>query len=104
MTDKVNNNQRHVYNVNDFLRIDDLKCKLAQYFTHTYRRRRYDFLVCYIMTSLIKISENNDEVYHMNSVLNLSVHDQKKAQQHVYDLSALQHESLYMINISSEPE
>ena len=56
------------------------------------------------MAPLVEVSDNNEKVYRMDPVLDLPVHGQKKAQQHVYGLPALQHESLYMIDIPPEPE
>lgn len=84
-------NRRHVYNVNDYLQIDDIKSRLAQCFSHIYRRIIYDFV---IINEMISVLENHD--FLLDSVLSLSVYKHLNAQT-IYELFTVKNVLLYFI-------
>ena len=42
-------NRRYVYNVGDYIRINDVKAYFAQCFLHLYRDNKYDFFIVNIV-------------------------------------------------------
>ena len=69
------NNRRHVYNIKDHLKIDLEMCKIAQFFSHIYRRQTYDFVMMFIVKRVRKILiEKNFYIVWLNSIFNLSIY------------------------------
>ena len=88
------------------MRINIKKGQLLQCFAHTYRRKRYAFLVVYILTELrkgdLEDEENADEPV-LDITLNLLVH-RWQTNQYVYGLSALHHDTLYLVDVPNESD
>ena len=95
-----------MYNVKDYVRIGTKKGQLLQCFAHIYRRKRYAFLVVYTLIELrkgdLEDEEDTDEPV-LNTTLNLSVH-RWQTNQYVYGLSALHHDTLYLIDVLNESD
>ena len=97
-----NNNRRHIYNFNDYLHVEQIKNRIAQFFSHIYRRRTYDFVIVNIVKSEIVDRSNYwDEI--MNSVLALFAYKLQNTQI-VYDLFAVNDDILYLIDASYESD
>ena len=62
-------NRRYIYNVNDYLNIKDIKDQLTQCFAHIYRRKRYNFIIVYVIK---KLREKNEDIFDF--VLKLSIY------------------------------
>lgn len=90
-------NRRQVYNIRDYVRIGTKKAQLLQCFSHTYRRRKYAFLIVQPLTGL---RDGDDPV--MDAVLDLPVYERQDTQ-YVYGLPAL-HDPIYMIDVPNEPD
>ena len=96
------NNRRHVYNLNDYLHVGQIKDRIAQFFSHIYRRRTYGFVVVNVVESeIVNRSDYWDEI--MNSVLVLSAYRLQDTQI-VYDLLAVSDDILYLIETSYESD
>lgn len=91
-------NRRYVYNVNDYLNVGDMKGQLAQCFSHSYRRRKYAFLIVWVM----KQYEDHEEEGVLDPVLELPVY-YRQPRQWIFGLPRLEHESLYMVGVPTEP-
>lgn len=95
-----------MYNVKDYILIGINKNQILQYFIHNYRRKKYAFLIIRILIkfrqNIEKISEKTINEPMLNTVLNLSVY-RMQTNQYIYGLSALHHDTLYIIDIFNEP-
>ena len=99
-------NRRHIYNVGDYLRVADTKGLLAQCFSHTYREKKYAFLIINPMEELRRGGdydgdETVDAVY--DTVLGLPVLA-RQVRQYVFGLPAIHHDTIYMIDVPNEPD
>ena len=96
------NNRRHVYNLNDYLHVEQIKNRIAQFFSHIYRRRTYDFVMINVVKSeMIDRSNYWDEI--MNSIFALFAYRLQNTQI-VYDLFAVNDDILYLIETSYESD
>ena len=90
-----NNNRRHVYNLNDYLHVEQIKNRIAQFFSHIYKRRTYDFVVINVVKSeMIDKSNYWNEI--MNSIFALFVYKLQN-KQIVYNFLAINDDILYLI-------
>lgn len=95
-----------MYNVKDYVRIGTTKGQILQCFAHTYRRKRYAFLIVHTLTELRRgdlgdVGEDNEPV--LDAMLDLPVYG-LQAIQYVYGLPALHHDTLYMVDVPNEPD
>lgn len=93
-----------MYSVNDYVQVGTRKGQLLQCFAHTYRRKKYAFLIVHVMTELRQGDLGNvgdDPV--LDTVLDLPVY-RRQANQYVYGLPALHHDTIYMIDVPNEPD
>ena len=97
-----NNNRRHVYNFNDYLHVEQIKNRIAQFFSHIYRRRTYDFVIVNVVKfEIVDKSSYWNEI--MNSILALFVYRLQNTQI-VYDFLAINDDILYLIETSYESD
>lgn len=108
-------NRRHVYNVNDYLFVGGRYAQLAQCFCHTYRQKRYAFLITNMIVPLWERDiKEADAIAHedddddddgmrqvLDPVLDLPMH-RFVGTQRIYGLPALFHDTVYMIDAPSE--
>ena len=78
-----------------YLNIENIKNRLTQCFTHTYRNQTYNFL---IIDKIDLVFDEHDDLF--NSVLNFSIYQQFKMQI-IFDLFAIQNQKFYLIKSSS---
>lgn len=94
-------NKRHIYNVGDYLMIQEEKARLVQCFAHTHRRKPYGFLIVDIVGRCLD-SENDNE-WLMDPVLDLPVY-RITGEQRIYPISYLSHNTVYLIEAPDEPD
>lgn len=97
-------NRRHIYNVGDYLQVADIKGLLAQCFSHTYREKKYAFVVINPMKQLRQGNDDGDGEDAVNdTVLGLPVLA-RQVRQYIFGLPAIHHDTLYMVDVSNEPD
>ena len=89
-----------MYNINDYLNVGGIKGQLAQCFSHTYRRRKYAFLIVPVMKRYEDEDEQEEGV--LDPVLGLPVY-YRQPRQWIFGLPRLEHGSLYMVGVPTEP-
>ena len=97
-------NRRYIYNIQDHIWMRNRRDRIAQFFSHIFRRRTYEFVIVNLVDTIKQILKKKDSwTLRMNSVLNLSVF--KLAQtQIVYDTSIIEAKLLYLLSASSESD
>ena len=93
-----NRNRRHIYRVENFLFVNNIKTRLAQCFFHKYREKRYKFFVIKIIESCFAKQSHE---HLMNFVLNLLTYILISTQL-IYFLSTFFYETIYLIEALNE--
>ena len=88
----------------DFLNVGGVKGRLAQCFSHTYRRHTYGFLVIDVVEPVGEVIDTMGHIeYLLDPVLDLPVY-RISGIQTIYGLSSTTDDLLYLIQAPYEPD